>query len=148
LDEAVKRASVVVSGSVAGVEFLPGNGIGITRVHFRVDDVVKGNRAPGDELVVLFGGGPRLAINQDGSSKPVLDYFAVEPLLLQGDRAVLILEDAKRSGGEYEPQPWTGTNLLEQGRVKATEQNAIKTLFDGRSESELILLLKAAAARN
>ena len=104
---------------------------------------------------LLVGGGP---VRNPRNGEAALAYNAPAPLLLPGDEAILILNAHPRNPGSLVPQVNTGISRIENGAVRASKhpgQELIasssadpRSLYDGRTKTEFIALLREAIARN
>jgi hypothetical protein len=155
IDEAVREAKLIVSGTATHVDF-SATGIGQPRavVQFTVEEVLLGTAD--DTIEVTFTGGPM----RDGrSGEPVIGYHAHSPLLLSGDKAVLILIPSSPAyPGLLFPQGYTGVNKIQDGLIRASKHRGEnlatlpmagpRKLYDGLPEAEFIALLKEVIARN
>jgi hypothetical protein len=155
IDQAVREAKLIVSGSATQVDF-SATGIGQPRtvVQFRVDEVLAG--AADDTIEVTFTGGPM----RDGrSGETVIGYYADSPLLLPGDEAVLIFVPSSPAyPGLLFPQGYTGVNKIQDGLIQASKRDGEdlstsrsagpRKMYDGRPKAEFIALLTEAIARN
>lgn len=157
VDEAVGKADAIVSGTVVGVEFepVPAGPESYARpwtvVRFKIAETIKGNGF-GEEVSIVFGGGPMLSPSH---SAPVLGYYAVEPLLLEGDSAILLLLETERYPpyaehypDSYYPQAWTGVNKIEGGRVQTLEHSAFRSTLEGDVVAEVLQVLAGAVSGN
>jgi len=144
LEESLRRADVVVHGTAQAAEFWPGQ----TIVTFAVITRVKGSDIEsGDEIRVAFPGGPTY---EPASKEGVVGYVPALPLLLPGDEAILVLQQADSSNGEveltYYPQTWTGIYKVVSQRVEAVEGNIFGGQdVHGRSVSDAIRVLEEAS---
>jgi hypothetical protein len=137
--EAVQGATLVVVAQVSKADFEAFVG---THLTVEVQSVAKGPVQPGTIIRVLMGGGPMPTLDFKGAA---LAIYENAPLLLPGDRALLVLEGPLASG-EYYPQSWTGLYNLHQGTVRALEGSPFRSQIDGLSE-EAVIALAAAEAR-
>lgn len=155
LDEAVREAHVIVSGTATHVDF-SATGIGQPRavVQFTVEEVLAGSAS--DTIEVTFTGGP---IRDGRSDEPAIGYFVHSPLLLPGDEAVLILvPSSPQYPGRLFPQGYTGVNKVRNGLISASKREGqdlatlpmadVRKLYDGLPKAKFVALLKEAIARN
>ena len=152
IDEAVSSAVLIVSGVVTDVEFRAVDHWAQAFVTFEVKEVIKGEAGP--TLNLVFGGGPMPAAHSESYKDAALGQWDVEPLVLPGDEAVLLLEPYSGNESGYGAVAWSGVNRLENGRVVASvtdedeTHSTLKTLFHGWTEGELITRLEVAIATN
>jgi len=133
LREAVRDADIIVVATVESVDFLPSH---TAVVHLHVDRSLKG--AADSDLTILQPGGPQPA-GPDWRGM-VLAQSDAEPLLLPGDRAILLIGD----GGVHKyVQPHTGELRIDGNRVTPLDTNHARASIDGKTLSEVILLLLA-----
>ena len=116
LAAAVANADLAVLGTVEKIRFVPLGSL----MTFRVERVAKGEASP----TVTVGLGMALGQGNDWNSA-VLEVDDNVPVLLAGDRAVLLLQHsdgaAAASGESYHVQSWSGGFTVAGGRVKALE---------------------------
>jgi hypothetical protein len=153
IDEAIREAKAIVSGTATQVDFRASGFSTAALVQFRVDDVIAGTTENLIELVL--GGGP---VRNHLNGEAAIAYNAPAPLLLLGDEAILILDEHPRQPGVLVPQVNTGISKIENGVVRASKypgQDRIaswsadpRSLYDGRSKTEFTALLREAIARN
>ncbi|HWO72098.1 MAG TPA: hypothetical protein VNN21_00905 [Dehalococcoidia bacterium] len=146
IDEAVKKADLIVIGSAVAVRFLPTTpAIGRTLVTVRVDHVLKRSGSDSSqELVVAFGGGP--APYPGDPSRAVIGYVAAAPLLLPGDIAILFLQQSPGGAGWYEPQILTGVNKIQDGMAVTIEDSPLQPLIDHKPLAEAVQAIATAIA--
>ena len=121
LPSAIGEATSVVVGTASSVSFHHGGGATVT---FVVDRTLKGEL--GDSVTIEQGGGPMP--NPDWESG-TLAYAENAPLLLPGDRAILLLEPA--DGGAWWVQSFTGIYRIEGPVVRALDGNPFRGDVDG-----------------
>lgn len=151
LDEALEEADLVVHGRISSVEFRPSPvttetyARSVSIVTVVLSDVLKGDAS--EEISLVFIGGPASAVRDPSTT--VLRYFATQPLLFEGDEALLVLksvEDHPSYGehfpGHFQPLGWAGINKVVDGRLQTTEHGVFKDRFDGRPLEEVIDVLR------
>lgn len=156
VDAAVRESRLVISGVATSVDFRAGGSLPQTVVTFKVDEVLKGD--VGGTIQLVFGGGPMPGPEIQNFEDARIGYWAVEPLLLPGDEAILLLKDYRGNETGLAPQAWTGVNKIENGSVKANlnvgeqvqdlSSSKLRSEFHGKTKAELLSLLRAAIARN
>lgn len=132
LASARQRADRIVLGTVSSVGFRP-NG---TLLQVQVDRTVKGQAGPA--VLVFTGGGLFPDADFVHASLSIAESA---PLLLPGDRAVLLLQDTGRVDGALEVQPFTGEYVSTAGRVTALPGNPFAADVAGRTEAQLLTQL-------
>jgi hypothetical protein len=121
LKTAVEAADVIVVGAAVGLEYLESG----SNVIFQVERLLKGDAATHQETVRFWmTGGPRPGkdFSLEGAT---LEYAISAPLLLPGDRAVLLLDDYPRVG--FTVQDFTGLYLVKNGRIAPLQTNLFKS---------------------
>lgn len=126
LFQAAASADVIVTATVTKIR--PA-GLAATDVMVRVDRAHKGDA--GSTLVIREAGG--LMPSQDWNSVYIAEA-ASEPLLLPGDRAVLLLNRSTVAPGEYEVEGFTGIYKLNSGKITSVPGNPFGADFDGQTE--------------
>jgi hypothetical protein len=130
LQGAVADADLIVIARVESVRFDDQSG---AFVMLGVERTLKGSA--GHQIEVTEIGGPEIA--QDGVSG-VLKVAENAPLLLPGDRAMLFLKQGSIFGtAGYRVQSFTGTYMLNNGRVRALAGNQFRSLAEAQSEDAL-----------
>lgn len=166
IDDAVREAELIVYGRVVSAEFRPwpdgpeSTIGGDTFVQFLVERVLAGDVAPGDEIPLIFGGGPMPLQDTPGAPpRPVISYYAVDPLMLEGDEAILLLKESPRFDDHFYGQAWTGVNKIVSGVVQANlrpyedinelgvDDTPLRGEFHGQTPESLMALLEEAIAR-
>ena len=138
LREAVKDASLVVVGRVTKAEFEAFAG---THLTVEVQSAVKGPARAGTSIRVWMGGGP---FPDQEFKAGTLAIYENAPLLLPGDRALLLLE-GPLPPGEYYPESSTGLYNLEGGVARALEANPFGAQVDGLPEAAFKAMVEAEA---
>ena len=134
LEDAVDQADLAVLGSVKHVA--PGTPI-VTM--FRIERIAKG-AAPNVITIIQNGG-----IRTDGDYKhAVLAFDRSTPMLLTGDRAVLLLQHDPSDKNHYTIQHFSGEYRSSAGRVTSVKGNGFHDV-DGMSEKDLIDRIKKHA---
>lgn len=133
LAKAVRKADLAVLGTVTAARFVHGHLVS----SFRVERIAKG-RAP--ELVT---------VRQDHGVRPEEGFTSASmivepnaPVLLPGDRAVLLLTEEKDG---YGIGVYSGAYASSGGKVRATEGNSFRGEVDGLTEDELMDRIEALA---
>jgi hypothetical protein len=153
IEEAVREAAAIVSGTATQVEFRASGFSTTALVQFHVAEVIAGTAE--DVIELVLGGGP---VRNLRTGEAALAYNAPAPLLLPGDEAILILNAHPRNPGVLVPQSFTGINKIRDGIVRASKHGGEdlatslvagpRRLYDGVSKAEFIALLKEVIARN
>lgn len=154
LQQAVANADAVVTVTVTGIHsqlavFDPGPSLTVTYVTAHVEDKLKGS-VPS---TIIF--------RQNGGLVPSPDWSAVEiedvdtePILLPGDRAILLLNNDSVAAssttyhaGQYLIEPWTGEYRLDASdSVVPVPLNPFKATVAGEPEAALRTAIKAATS--
>jgi hypothetical protein len=144
--EALKAATLIVSGTATNVEFRPSpHDVGEVIVTFAISDVASGN-VSGDSITLSFGGGPHPVPESLGEPhNAVMSYLPAAPLLLPGDQALLLLGPAASGNAQFEPKAWFGVNPIEGGSVTTNEASPLRSMLEGKSVDEAVQSLKIAA---
>jgi hypothetical protein len=129
LEEASDHADMVVLGQVVSVKTGPQ-----TETTFRVERTAKGSAA--STISITQSGGIRPGADLD---HPVMAVSEFTPMLLPGDRAVLLLERADKEGpGHLRIQNFSGEYRSDSARkVRSTHGNKFHDV-DGMSESAIM----------
>jgi hypothetical protein len=106
-----------VKGMAIKVEFRVAGTTPQSVVTFRVDELLAGQ--PEGTIRLIFGGGPIPGPDPKNFAAARIGYFAVEPLLLPGEEAILLLRQHHIEADAYSGLPWTGINKIQGGQVKA-----------------------------
>lgn len=159
LEEATDNADLAVLGVVENVDFVP---YGIV-TEFQVERTAKGEPL---ETVTVFQGS-KLYPDQDFKTA-TLRSAPSSPVLVEGDRAVLLLEEAPPAmqdaandtptGGAssvqasrpvYRIQDWSGNYKVEKGKVKTVkaEQNKVRDV-EGKSEKDVMDRIEGHAKKS
>jgi hypothetical protein len=153
---AVDRAEVVVVGTVERLHYLPDR----TLTDFRVERIAKGQVPTVISLLQYSSLFPEKGQFPSGPfGSPTIQDEPGAPLLLAGDRALLLL-DRTRLGPEikrlvpnadaerirYTTQDQSGQYLITDGRAQALATNPIRDV-DGRTEQQLFDRARAEAGR-
>jgi hypothetical protein len=156
IDEAVREAKLIAKGMATRVEFRVVGSSPQSVVTFRVDEVLAGQAEASIRLI--FGGAPIPGPDTKNLADARIGYYAVEPLLLPGEEAILLLRQHHIEPDAYSGLAWTGINRIQGGVVKANivegesisslAHSTLRTLFNGRPAAEVVELLKAAIAKN
>lgn len=133
LAKAVRNADLAVLGTVATARFVHGRLIS----SFRVERTAKG-RAP-ERVTVRQDHGVR---PQDGFTSASMIVEPTAPVLLPGDRAVLLLTKEK---DDYGIGVYSGAYASSGGKVRSTEGNNFRGEVDGLTEDELMDRIEALA---
>jgi hypothetical protein len=134
LPAAVATADVIVVADVSSITATPFAGTDTT---FSVERTLKG--APMTTVVVNQAGGPRPTLDWTGMT--IADGVG-EPLLLPGDRAVLMLQ--KLDATRYEIQNITGWNAVVSGLVHASNLSPFANTINGQTLATFIAEIQAA----
>jgi hypothetical protein len=137
LDESVRSASAAVVGRVVNVEFGPFTGALVTML---VESSLKGPARAGTSVQILMGGGP---FPDPQFKDGVLLFFENAPLLLRGDRALVLLEEPSAEG-VHTAQGFTGLYNLQGGVARGVEGNPFLAQVDGLPEAALFSRVAAA----
>lgn len=159
VEEAVETADAVLLGTVVDIEFRPvpstmeSYALPVTIVRISVQETVKGELRAGEEASIVLGGGPVPSTHDP--SQPVMTYYSSQPLLLPGDSALLVLEQAERYPGYaphypgyFYPQGWTGINHVQNGLVIPLEAGAVRQELGETPVEEALAILGEKAAGN
>lgn len=137
LADAIAKASVVVVGTVTRIKPDP-KPYGTT-VSLHVERLVKGSA------------GSDIEVWQASHLEPTLDWAGAVivdapwgPLLLPGDRAVLLLNSATQPG-KWVAEEFTGTYLVHDGKVRSLSGNPFATSVDGLDESSFVSRIAAGS---
>jgi hypothetical protein len=137
LEASVREAEVILVGTATTVTF---EGY-YAFVAFEIEHALKGPVSK--EITFVQGGGPR---PDPEWKKATLVEAPADPLLLPGDRAVLLLNYYAEPGW-YEAQPWTGQyRLNEDGTISANEFNPFRRIVDDLSLDQFLALIEATDA--
>lgn len=133
LAKSVRNADLAVLGTVTTARFVQGRLVS----SFRVERTAKG-RAPG-----------QITVRQDHGVRPQDDFTGASmiveptaPVLLPGDRAVLLLAKEKDA---YGIGVYSGAYASSGGKVRSTEGNSFRGEVDGLTEDELMDRIEALA---
>ncbi len=140
LAQATQNADVAISATALSIQFTPFDGSYVT---VRVDRRYKGQ-----------GIGATLVIHQPGGLRPMPDWktaviaeSASQPLMLPGDRFVLLLKSVPDST-DYEVQDFTGIFKLAGGKAAAVLGNPFRNAIDGEVEASLSNQVQDAARQH
>ncbi len=141
LEKALQASSVVALGVVRGVTFepVPGQWLGRARVSVDVLQNFKGGLGGTIEVIETASPAP----SADGNG--VLQEIDVAPVLLQGDRVLLMLTTME--SGELTPVAGSGILYVDGGRGRPLPRSPLLQLVAGRSEAELLALYADTLAR-
>ncbi len=137
LATAVRNASAIVRVHAESVEF---NASGSAVVTLSVTGSAKGT--PGRSIRIVQAGGPAPDAQWGIGT---LGYAASDPLLLPGDDAVLFLE-GPYADGSYGVQSYTGSYLVNDGKLEAVEGNPFRAEIRAVSPDALLATTKAMAS--
>lgn len=140
MDEAVGDSEAIVVGSVKTVT--PDREGAV--VLLDVQQVLKGQLSTG---VVRIRQGSGVWPGPAWKGVYIKDA-ADDPLLLPGQRVVLLLMTTTHPGADFEVQSATGHYNIEAGGVRATELNPFRSLVNGQPEAALLGQLQSAVARS
>jgi hypothetical protein len=139
LDEAVSIADAIIVGSVVEVRFDRDGAV----VTLDVDQALKGGPVMGTAV-----------IRQASGVWPTPDWKGVfivdapnDPLLLPGERVVLLLNRISSPGADFEVQSVTGHYRIASQAIIALEANPFRSLVHGESESAFARELAQAIGR-
>ncbi len=137
LGGALGASDFVVLATVRNVTFEPiaGQWLGQARVTIDVLRNLKGQAGPTLELIQAGSPAP----TPDGHG--VLQEFDVAPVLMPGDRVILML--ARVDSGALTPLPGAGIAYLEAGLVRTLDRSALQSLLSGQTETEALDLYSA-----
>lgn len=138
LSSAVATASVVVVARVEDVEFQP-NATSV--VTLAVMQVAKGD--PAGVIRIRQPGGP-MPDAQWGEG--MLAFAESDPLLMSGDVAVLFL-DGPRADGIFVVQSFTGSYVIEGGKLKALDGNPFADQVVSLSPDAFLAVVEGLAGR-
>lgn len=126
--DAIVAADHIVVGTIDNVEFLPNQ---LAQVHVRVEETLKGSAD--QALTVIQAGGPQPATaDWEGM---VLAELISDPLLLPGDRAVLLIDTV---GQDSYVQAHTGQLRISGDTIAALQSNPSESVLAGRSLEEVL----------
>lgn len=129
LIDAASHADSIIAGMVTKIAFEPSGAV----VTLNVTKTRKGPLA--SEVLVIQGGG--LFPAPDFKAAYLVDDLSA-PLLLPGDRVVLLLEKTERSDGALAIQGFSGFYPSNGGRVRSIPGNPFSGQVDGKTEDELM----------
>lgn len=150
LDDAVDAADIAVEGTVTKTTFIPYG----TITEFTVNQVPKGDVTG---TIMVLQQGSALYAHGKNFEEPYIGDGDAQPLLIEGDQAVLLLDPATpqaqamvseasaRYGAQsitsatplYTIQPYSGQYKVEQGKVKTVKGSKVKDV-EGKSKKELV----------
>jgi hypothetical protein len=135
VDAAVTNAELAIVGTARGIRSTTFDGAYVT---FSVERAMKGSSA--SSIQIHLGGG--LRPTQDWSGV-FLAERANSPLLLPGDRAILLLRKEPGSA-VYDVQSFTGMYRVISGKVSALLGNPFAYAVEGQSEDAFIARLSSS----
>ncbi len=135
LAASVSSADVILVGTTKTVMF---DGAFQAHVSIAINQSIKGTLV--GQVTVLQPGGPE---PYPDWSTAVLVVNDADPLLLPGDRAVLLL-DRHDETGAYELQPWTGRYLIGgDNKLTPLEGNPFAVEVDGKTLDEFLVTIES-----
>lgn len=100
------------------------------------------------------GGAQTLTVVQSGGLWPDPDFKGASlsideasPLLLPGERAILLLDPERRRPGAFRPQSVSGIYKVVDRRVRSVRGNPFGKAVEGLRQGELAMALRAASAK-
>jgi hypothetical protein len=134
LESAVEDAEIIVVGTAAELEYKEHS----TVVVFQVESFLKGDSIDQQTLRIWMSGGPEPR-RDFAFESATLTYSVAAPLLLPGDRAVLLLQNHARIG--LYVQDFSGHYLVKNGRITPLPGNEFRNELSGLTEGSFVTRL-------